>query len=379
MKFLNKALWYIFFLSLYFPIIVFAQSVTGSATQSASNSLVVGITPDSRSGALGDAGVALSPDVNANFWNPSKLAFIDKDGLSLSYNPWLQHLVPDVSMAYLSYAHKLDDRNSIGASLRYFNMGAIQLVDENQQDQGTFTPNQFAIDGSFARKFGDDFSLGLTMRYIHSALISSSFERLSGNALAADVSLFYFKPVDEFGKNATFAFGANVSNIGTKMSYTSTGDRNFLPTNLKIGVANTWNLDDYNELTLAVDFNKLLIPSMTRDSSGNVIPGSTNNISVPSGIFRSFSDAPGGFSGELQEISMGGGLEYWYNKQFALRAGYFYSNPHTDGRKYFTLGAGLKYDIFDLDFSYLAAPQQNSPLANTLRFTLSVTFGRSKK
>lgn len=377
MKFLRRALRYLLFFACFFPVLTFGQSVTGNTTQSASNSIVVGITPDSRSGALGDAGVALSPDVNATYWNPSKLAFIDKDGASFSYNPWLQHLVPDVSMAYLSYAHRLNERNSIGLSMRYFNMGTIQLVDESQQSQGTFTPNQFAIDGSFARKFGDNFSMGLTMRYIHATLVSNTFERISAGAVAADVSLYYFTPVDEFGKGGTFAFGTNISNIGTKISYTATGERNFLPTNLKIGAANTWNLDENNDLTLLLDFNKLLVPAMAHDSKGNVIPGSTDNISVPAGIFRSFSDT--GFSGELQELSIGGGLEYWYNKQFSLRGGYYYSNPHVDGRKYFTLGAGFKYDIFDLDFSYIAAPQQDSPLANTLRFTLSATFGHSKK
>jgi len=379
MKVIVRALKFLLFSAFYFPLGLFAQSASGTTTQSASNSLVVGITPDSRSGALGDAGVAISPDVNANYWNPSKLAFVDKDAVSFSYNPWLQRLVPDVSMAYLSYAHKLDDRNSIGLSMRYFNMGTIQLVDENQQDQGSFKPNQFAFDASFARKFGERFSLGLTMRYIHSTLINNSLDRLNGSAVAVDASLYYFDNVEEFGDNATFAFGTNVSNIGTKISYTSGGDRNFLPTNLKIGVANTWHLDEFNDLTLALDFNKLLVPSLARDSSGNAIAGSTDNISVPAGIFRSFSDAPGGFSGELKEITAGGGVEYWYNHQFALRAGYFYSNPMVDGRHYFTLGAGLKYDIFDLDFSYLAASQQNSPLSNTLRFTLSATFGGKKK
>ena len=306
-------------------------------------------------------------------WNPSKLAFIENgDQLSLSYSPWLRKLVPDINLAYLSYAHKLDDRNTIGFSLKYFNLGKIQLVDNNQQDQGTYTPNEFAIDVSFARKFGENFSLGTSLRYIYSNLsngtLSSGQQSKPGQAVAADVSLYYKNPTQMFGQDDLFAFGVNISNIGSKMSYTETGQKYFLPTNLKVGVANTWYLDNYNEVTATLDANKLLVPSD---------PNST--ASVPAGIFGSFSDA--GFSGELKEINFGGGLEYWYNHQFALRSGYFYENPNRGNRKYLTLGVGFRYQDFDLDFSYLVANEQQSALANTLRFTLGYTFGKdfSKK
>lgn len=342
-------------------------SSVGGALQTAVPFLTV--SPDARSGALGDAGVALSADRNANFWNPSKLAFVEtKDQISLSYSPWLRRLVPDINMAYLSYAHKLDDRNTFGLSLKYFNLGKIQLVDVNQQDQGTYSPNEFAIDGSFARKFGENFSLGLSLRYIYSNLSNGAFgegqQTKPGQAVAADVSLFYKNPTQLFGTDDLFAFGVNISNIGSKLSYTETGQKYFLPTNLKIGVANTWYLDAYNELTATVDANKLLVPSS---------PNST--ASVPAGIFGSFTDA--GFTGELKEINIGGGLEYWYNHQFALRGGYFYENPSRGNRKYLTLGVGLKYEAFDLDFSYLAANEQQSALANTIRFTLGYSFGKN--
>ena len=337
------------------------------------------ITPDSRSGALGEAGVAISPDVNANFWNPSKLAFLQSDDdVSLSYSPWLRQLVPDISLSYLSYAHKLDDRNTLGASLRYFNYGAIQLTDQYQNNQGNYYPNEFQINGSFARKFGDDFSLGLTLGYVHSNLSNAYFatgtdqQAKPGNAVSAGVSLYYTKPTQQFGKDAVFSFGTNISNIGSKISYSDNGEKYFLPANLKIGAANTINIDDYNQFTLTIDFNKLLVP--TPPSNGTT----TDNISVPAGIFQSFSDAPGGFHEELQEINISAGLEYWYNQLLALRAGYFYQSPNKGDAHYFTVGVGFKYDIFDFDFSYLAAAQATSPLANTLRFSLIANFGGTK-
>jgi hypothetical protein len=364
---------------------------TGTNTNgSSANAIVTGvpfltISPDSRSGAMGDAGVALSPDVNATYWNPSKLAFLDGvDNLSLSYSPWLRRLVPDVTLAYLSYAHKLDDRNTLGASLRYFNLGTIQLVDANQNDQGTYRPSEFSLDVSLGRKFGENFSLGLTGRYIYSNLANGTFtagqQTKPANAVAADISMYYKSPGQQFGKDALFAFGVDISNIGTKISYSDGGTKYFLPTNLKIGAANTWYIDDYNEFTAALDLNKLLVPTPPiRDSNGNIISGKDDNRSVVSGIFGSFSDAPGGFSEELKEVSFSPGIEYRYNKQFALRAGYFYENPDKGARQYLTLGAGFKYDIFDIDFSYLAADQTKSPLSNTLRFSVIVNFKSAKQ
>jgi hypothetical protein len=344
------------------------------------------LTPDSRSGAMGEAGVALTPDVNANFWNPSKLAFLENDNdISISYSPWLRQLVPDISLSYLSYAHKIDDRNSIGASLRYFNYGSIQLRDNNQNDLGTYSPNEFSLNTSFARKFGENLSLGLTAGFIHSNLSNTFFSTgaaqlaKAGNSIAAGVSLFYTKQLQEFGTDAIFSFGTNISNIGAKISYSDAGPKYFLPANLKMGVANTINLDDYNQITLTLDMNKLLVPTPPiRDANGNIIKGKDDNVSVPAGIFGSFTDAPGGFSQELQQITLSPGLEYWYNQLFALRAGYFYENPNNGGAHYLTVGVGFKYSEFNFDFSYIASSQQNSALANTLRFTLIANFGGNK-
>lgn len=368
------------------PVAASAQTNTNGSGANAISTAVpfLNITPDSRSGAMGDAGVALSPDVNANYWNPAKLAFMENDNdISLSYSPWLRHLVPDVSLAYLAYSHKLDDRNTFGASLRYFNLGSIQLIDDNQNDQGTYKPSELAIDASFARKFGENLSLGLTMRYIYSNFSNGAFvsggstaQNKAGNAIAAGVSLYYNKA---YGDSSVFAFGAHISNIGSKIAYSDGGTKYFLPTNLKLGVANTWRFDDANKFTVTFDINKLLVPTPPiRDSQGNITAGKNDDVSVPAGLFQSFGDAPGGFSEELKEISFSPGVEYWYNNLIALRAGYFYENPNKGNRHYATFGVGLKYQVFTFDFAYLAASQQNSPLANTLRFTLSASFGGTR-
>ena len=342
------------------------------------------ITPDARSGAMGEAGVAISPDVNASYWNPSKLAFIENTtNVSLSYTPWLQKILPNSYIAYGSFASKLDDRNTFGASVRYFNLGTSDLYDNDQNATGFVHPNEVSVDASLARKFGENFSLGLTLRYIYSDLTSGLIEQGQttnpGKSIAADVSLYYKKETQQFDKDALFAFGVNISNVGTKINYERYGEGYFLPTNLKIGMANTWYLDDDNALTFAFDLNKLLVPTPPiRDENGNIIKGKDDNVSVPAGIFGSFTDAPGGLSEELQEISISPGLEYWYDNKFALRAGYFYENPNNGNEQYFTLGFGLKYQDLNFDFSYISASQQNSPLANTLRFSLKYSYGTSK-
>jgi hypothetical protein len=339
------------------------------------------IAPDARSGAMGDVGVALSPDANSIHWNPAKLAFMEsKTGVSLSYSPWLQRLVPDINLAYLSGYHKLDDRNTVGGSLRYFSLGDIQLTGPNGEAGGTLSPSEFALDGTLARQFGENFSLGTAIRFIFSNLSSGQVNSTGaaskpGTALAADVSGYFKKETQLLGSDARIALGLNISNIGNKISYTE-GSTNkvFLPTNFKLGTATTF-LNGQSEFTIAVDINKLLVPTPPiRDTDGKIIDGEDPNKSVPAGIFGSFSDAPGGFSEELKEISYSAGLEYMFNKQFALRSGYYYENPNKGNRQYLTLGAGLKYNVFTIDFAYLLASQQKSPLANTLRFSLVFNF-----
>jgi len=366
--------------------------VTISGTQtngSESNNIVTAvpfllITPDARAGAMGDAGVAVPGDVNSASINAAKLAFLDKPyGFAVSYSPWLKNLVPDINLAYVSGFYKLDDRNTIGASLRYFSLGQIQLTDINQQDLGISNPNELAFDVTFARNFGKEFSLGSSLRYIYSNLASGQFSSTGqvrgGNALGIDIAGLYKTSTTMFGKSAVLSAGANISNIGTKMSYSDGGENYFLPTNFKLGGASTISIDDFNTFTFALDFNKLLVPTQPiYDSNNNIISGKDPNRSVPAGIFGSFTDAPGGFSEEIKEVGISTGFEYWYNQQFAIRGGYNYQSPQKGDSRYFTLGAGLKYNVFNIDFAYLIANAQSSPLANTLRFSLLFNFGDKK-
>jgi len=388
----NYAKSLLFVLTGCYSLNVIAQS-NGYVNTNGSNSNAIitavpflNISPDARSGAMGDAGVAISPDANSVYWNPSKLAFLENSAsVSASYSPWLRRLLPNVNLAYVSYARKLDERDALAFSLRYFNLGISQLYDDNQVSQGTYQPVEFSVDGSLARKFGDNFSLGLTLRYIQSNLSNGTIAQggqqgHNGYSVAADVSLYSKHPGAQFGKDALFAYGIDLSNIGSKISYSNIGQKYFLPINLKIGMANTWYLDNYNELTFALDLNKLLVPTPPiRDNEGNIIFGKDDNVSVVSGMFGSFTDAPGGLKEELQEITYSSGLEYWYNKQFALRAGYFYENPNKGNRQYLTLGSGINYHNLTISFSYLIANENSSPLANTLRFSLGYSFDKSAK
>lgn len=380
-----------FSLTMFFSTGLQAQVVQpGTQTNgSQSNNIITAvpfllITPDARAGSMGEAGVAALPDANAMSINPSKLAFLELPyGFSASYSPWLKSLVPDINLAYISGFYKINDQSTLGGSLRYFSLGQIQLTDANQQDLGIYSPNEFAFDATYSRRFGDEFALGTTGRFIYSNLSSGQFaagqQTRAGKAFAVDVSAYYRKQTVMFGKDAIIGAGANFSNIGTKIGYVDGGEKFFLPTNMKIGGASTLIIDDYNQFTLALDFNKLMVPTQPiRDSNGKIISGRDPDRSVPAGIFGSFSDAPGGFSEELKEISISTGVEYWYNQQFALRAGYFYESPQKGDRRYVTLGAGLKYNIFNMDFAYLLANPQKSPLANTLRFSLLFNFGNTK-
>jgi hypothetical protein len=339
------------------------------------------ITPDARIGGMGEAGVAIAPDANSIGINPSKIAFLEpQSGFSISYSPWLKNIASDINLGYLSGYYKIDANSTLGTSLRYFSFGKIQLTDVNQQDLGTFSPSELAVDVTYARRFGDSFSLGTALRYINSNIATNQFspgqDARAGQALAVDVSAYFKKQTYWLGHDAILSAGMNISNIGTKISYADVGEEYFLPTNLKIGAAGTFILDEQNEITIALDFNKLLVPTQPLyNEDGTIQSGKDPDRSVPSGIFGSFTDAPGGTGEELREINIASGLEYWYNKKFALRAGYFYENPQKGDRRYFTMGTGIRYNAMELNFSYLLANSQNSPLANTLRFSLLFNFG----
>ena len=342
------------------------------------------IAPDARAGAMGDAGVSSTPDANSMHWNPAKLAFIDKGmGFSLSYSPWLRNIVPDISLAYLSGYKRLDDRQVIGVSLLYFSLGSITHTNDLGDPLGNYQPNELAVDASYARKFSETISGAVSARYIHSNLTNGQFTGGSttkpGSSIAADVAVYSSMPVTFDNMTGKFAWGVNISNIGAKISYSNDNVRkDFIPTNLRFGPSLTLDFDDYNTMTFMVDFNKLLVPTppiydTAKDAStGNykILRGKNPDVSVPLGMLQSFYDAPGGFSEEMAEFSIATGVEYWYDKQFALRGGFFYENKNKGNRKFFSLGAGLKYNVFGLDFSYLIPMEQQNPLANTLRFSL---------
>lgn len=337
------------------------------------------ITPDSRHGAMGDIGVASSPDANAQYWNPSKFAFTkDKFGFALSYTPWLRQLVNDINLAYLSGYYKLDNFQTFGASLRYFSMGEILLTDQNGTSVANVSPNEFAFDVSYSRKLSDNFSGGVALRYIRSDLSGGIGPEayVPGQTFASDVSFFYNKNFGKSDNDQTIAVGINLSNIGGKISYDEGQNKEFLPANLRLGTTYTKQLDNFNSLAFSLDFNKLMVPtpqvstSTSSDGSIIVLPDNGSNMSVIKSIFSSFSDAPGGLKEEMQEINFSTGVEYWYNRQFAIRGGYFHESEYKGNRKFFSTGLGVKMNICTIDFSYLIPIHQNNPLANTIRFTL---------
>ena len=360
-----------------------AQSSTSGANTISTGVPFLTIAPDSRAGAMGDAGVATSPDMNSQHWNPAKYAFIESElGVGLSYTPWLRNLVDDINLAYLVGYKKLDDLQTISASLLYFSMGEITFRDNFGNYQGLQNPNEFAIDMAYTRLLSDQFSGSVALRYIRSDLtggqLINGIESHAGNSYAADIAFYYRNEMRVNRKESVFSAGVNISNIGSKISYTDGATKDFIPTNLRLGAAYETEMDQYNTITFTVDFNKLLVPTPSADSitSDGVIVGGgfSEDKSVISGIFTSFGDAPGGMKEELQEVNISLGLEYWYNRQFALRAGYFYEHENKGNRKYLTAGAGLKLNVFALDFSYLLPTERNHPLENTLRFSLSFDF-----
>ncbi|MCR4964722.1 MAG: type IX secretion system outer membrane channel protein PorV [Bacteroidales bacterium] len=352
------------------------------------------IAPDSRAGAMGDVGAATSADVNSQSYNPAKYVFNKNTfGVSLSYSPWLRKLVDDINLAYLSTYWKITDMDAIAFSLRYFSLGDIQFTDDQGHLMSTQNPNEFSLDFTYSRKLIDELSIAITPRFIYSNLTANQYvggvDTKPGLAGAADISLFYeqdFKTRNLTGQ--TLRAGFAITNIGNKMSYSSgTLRRDFLPTNLRLGLGYEMNFDGYNKLAITGEINKFLVPTnpiYATDSNGRIMYDEANNpiieagmnpdVSVPVGMIHSFYDAPGGFLEEMTEINFGIGLEYSYRDFFFVRTGYFNENKNKGNRKFLTMGVGFKYNILNIDVSYLFAVQQYHPLANTLRFTLSLDF-----
>ena len=362
----------------------------------------ISINPDSRGGALGDCGVATSPDVYSMHYNPAKYAFLDsKLSIGLGYSPWLRNLVPDMNLAYLAAAYKINDRSAVAVSLRYFSAGEVDFRDQYNQPLGAYNPNEWAIDATYSRMLGDYLSGAVAGRFIYSNLIQNQADYArAGISVAADIGLYYLRPVEWFKTvDADVSWGVAIKDIGSKVNYTtSSGRRDFIPTTLRVGAGLNLHIDEYNSLGFTFDFTKLLVPTPPIKEYDSILYGMDNDVAVVQGIIQSFYDAPGyayndaytgesapyepigKFYEELCEINVGVGVEYWYNNLFSVRAGFFNEPDLKGGRRYVTVGAALKYSMFGLDVSYLVpigTKYGSNPLENTLRFNL--TFNLDKK
>jgi len=354
------------------------------------------IATDARAGGMGDAGVATSADANSTHWNIAKLAFVQNDmGFSLSYTPWLAKIVNDMSLSYLSGFYKINREQTVGLSLSYFNLGNILFTDINGEPIQNFTPKEFSVAGSYSRMLSENMSIGVTLKYIHSNLtgdfVGSSVQvndSHPGHSLAADIGWYWNKDI---GQLSNLALGATIVDIGNKITYSDDSQKEFISTTLRFGGAYKLGLDPNNSITFAMDFNKLLVPTppiYVVDDNGGVIVdqngnpqisrGKDPNRSLISGMFGSFTDAPDGASEELKEVMLSTGVEYWYKDLFALRGGYFWEHFDKGDRKYFTMGLGLRYNVFGIDFAYLVPQKREHPLAETLRFTLHFNFDNTK-
>ena len=360
------------------------------------------INPDSRGGAMGDCGVASSADVYSMHYNPAKYTYLqDKWNIGVGYSPWLHALVKDMGLFYVAGAYKINDRSSVAATMRYFRVGEVDFRDEQNNPIRVVNPNEWAIDATYSRMLGDYLSGAVAARFIRSDLTQGvgDYTR-AGISVAADIAVYYMRPVEWFNSvDADLSWGAAITNIGSKMTYNSSSDKkDFIPTTLRLGACLDLGLNEYNTLAFNVDFSKLMVPTPpVRDQqTGEVLYGYDDNVAVVMGMIQSFYDAPGWayntqtsqfdhigtFYEELCEVNFGVGIEYWYNKLFSVRAGYFNESALKGNRKYITAGAGLRYNVFGLDVSYLipvGSVVGSNPLENTLRFNLSFAFGGKKK
>lgn len=369
----------------------------------------LGINPDSRSGAMGDAGTALSPNSSSIMWNTAMLNFAEsKSEIGVSYTPWLRQLTNDMHLSYLSGYSRVGTRHVVGGALRYFSLGEITFTDNAGNYIREFKPNEFELTLAYGFKLAEKHSIGVNGKFAYSnltgGLVTAGTETKAAIAGIADISYAYrTEDINWFKVNGVYSLGVAITNVGNKVAYSANARRDFLPTALKIGNAYTAEIDKYNSLTVSVDVSKLLVPTPPVYANINgeqtLISGKNNDVGVIAGMMQSFYDAPGRvetddngdpidngdgtykvkkgskFGEEMREIMIGSGLEYWYNNIFAVRGGYFYENISKGGRQFFTMGIGFKYNVFCFDFSYLAAMKRNNPLANTMRFTLRFTLG----
>ena len=340
------------------------------------------IAPDARAAGMGDVGVATDPDVNSQYWNPAKYPFcISRAGVSLNYTPWLRQLVSDMDLAYLSGYYRIGDYSAVSASLRYFSLGEVMTNYDSttgESDGMTINPYEMSFDVAYSLMLSEKFSIAAAVRWIYSDLTYNYTDDTSpGSAFAADLACYYNNYINIGARECQLGIGLNISNIGSKITFGGDDNSEFIPTNMRLGVALMVPIDEYNRFTIAADANKLLVPTYPKQEEGESteayqqrVQKDYYDVSSISGIFKSFGDAPGGFKEELQEVNWSVGAEYVYNDKFTLRAGYHHESENKGNRKYFTVGAGFRMSAFSLDCGYVIATAKSNPLDQTLRFTL---------
>ena len=350
------------------------------------------IAPDARGGGLGDVGAATDPDVNSQYWNPAKYPFCIsragavsythlRAGVALNFTPWLRSLVNDMNLAYLAGYYRIGDHSAVSSSLRYFNLGKVYTSYEGAEsgEGTTINPYEMSLDVAYSLMLSETFSLSAALRWIYSDMRFDEREDNSpASAFAADIAAYYQNYINIGQRECQLGIGLNISNIGSKIKFSGNEYSEFLPANLRLGASLMIPIDEYNRLTIAADANKLLVPTVPKQEEGednseyeDRVHREYNDISAIRGIFKSFGDAPGGFKEELQEIYYGVGAEYTYNDKFSLRAGYHHEAENKGNRKYFTVGAGFKMSVFQLDAGYVVATAKSNPLDQTLRFSLT--------
>ena len=344
------------------------------------------IAPDARSAGMGDVGAATDPDVNSQYWNPAKYPFtISRAGVSLNYTPWLRQLVNDIDLAYLSGYYRIGDYSAVSASLRYFSLGEVitnfseTSLDDDMSNATTINPYEMSLDLAYSLMLSEKFSLAAGVRWIYSDLTYDySDDKTPGSAFAADIAGYYQDYLNIGARECQIGVGLNISNIGSKISFGGDDNSEFIPTNMRLGASLMIPVDEYNRFTIAADANKLLVPTIPQQKEGessedynNRVQREYYDLSSISGIFKSFHDAPGGFNEELREIQWSVGGEYIYHDKFSLRAGYHHEDATKGNRKYFTVGAGFRMNVFSLDAGYVMATAKSNPLDQTMRFTLT--------
>ena len=339
------------------------------------------IAPDARSAGIGDVGAATDPDVNSQHWNPAKYPFtISRAGIALNYTPWLRQLVNDIDLAYLSGYYRIGDYSAISSSLRYFSLGEVYLSSSQTDDNDmTIKPYEMALDVAYSLMLSEKFSLSAGVRWIYSDMrFDYSEDSSPSSAFAADISAYYQNYINIGSRECQLGLGLNISNIGSKITFSGDDESQFIPTNMRLGTSLMIPVDEYNRFSISADANKLLVPTIPKQEEGETIEDyrqrvirDYSDISSITGMFKSFSDAPNGFKEELEEIQWSVGAEYTYHDQFSIRAGYHHEAENKGNRKYFTVGAGFRMNVFSLDAGYVISTAKNNPLDQTLRFTLA--------